>query len=288
MVMNATTEDLVKKLNSQFDAIQSLTTKVKVVASTGGAQTGKINEKGPFDGFIIIQKPRNLRVILQVPWLGSEGMDMVSDGHDFKLVNLIQKQAKIGKDEVVKPSENLLENLRPGVFFDSMLIQSLQPGESAALTESSRILEMDVHKHEAFEEPDYDLTILRNKSGNIDDVLRVVHFNRVTLLPYRQDIYDERGRLTTTVTYDGYQKFTYTDKDEKAGEVQFPTAINIDRPLDQYSLKVTITKLTPNQAMEPDQFELCIPAGFKVQNMDDPGSPPTIAQSDPCEPQSPH
>jgi outer membrane lipoprotein-sorting protein len=288
MVMNATTGQLIEKLNAQFDAIQSLTTTVEVVASVGGGDTGKITEYHPFHGFVIIQKPRNLRVILQVPLLGSEGMDMVSDGKNFKLDIPLEKQAKIGKDEVVKPSEKPLENLRPGIFFDSMLIQSLQPGESAALTESSRILEMDVHKHEAFEEPDYDLTILRNKSGNIDDVQRVVHFNRVTLLPYRQDIYDERGRLTTSVTYDGYQKFTYTDKDEKPGEIQFPTAINIDRPLDQYSLKITITKVTPNQTMEPDEFELCIPAGFKVQNMDDPGSPPTIAPSDSCEPQSPH
>jgi outer membrane lipoprotein-sorting protein len=43
--------------------------------------------------------------------------------------------------------------------------------------------------------------------------------------------------------------------------------INIKRPLDEYTLKLQVTKLTLNQQLENDQFELKIPAGVKVQQL---------------------
>ena len=289
VVMNATPEDLVSRLNAQFNSIQSLTATVEVVASVGGGATGKVTEYHPFQGYIIIQKPKNLRVLLQVPLVGSVGMDMVSDGQNFKLKIPIESRAMIGKDEVVKASPKPLENLRPGVFFDSMFIPGLGQDEVVAQTESSRMIQPESHKQSAIEEPDYDLTILRNAGEKkILQTLRVVHVSRTALMPYRQDIYDEAGRLTTSATYDNWQRFKYTDADGKPGEIQFPILINIDRPLDQYALKITVTKVTANQKMEPDQFELCIPGGYKVRNMDDPDSAPVTAPSSACGQQSQH
>jgi hypothetical protein len=86
----------------------------------------------------------------------------------------------------------------------------------------------------------------------------LVHFSRVTLLPFQQDIYDDKGEVVTSATYDKYQEFN---------GVQFPTEINIKRPLDEYVLKLQVTKLTVNQPLENDQFELKVPAGVTVQKM---------------------
>ena len=286
--MNATARELVTKLNAEFDAIHTLTTTVDVVASVGGGATGKVTEYRPFHGYIIIEKPRKLRVILQVPVLGSRGMDMVSDGQNFSMVIPIESQALTGKDQVVKPSAKPLENLRPGIFFDSMFIPGLQPDELVSLTESSRTIQPENRKQPAIQEPDYDLTMLRSDTGSIVATVRTVHINRTTLLPYKQDIFDAKGRLATTATYDGWQKFPYTGADGKSGEIDFPTVINIDRPFDQYALKITITKVTSNQTLAPDQFELCIPAGYKLRNMDDPEAPATTAPSSSCATQSSH
>jgi outer membrane lipoprotein-sorting protein len=44
--------------------------------------------------------------------------------------------------------------------------------------------------------------------------------------------------------------------------------IDIKRPIDEYALKLQVTKLTLNQQLENDQFELKIPPGVKVQQMD--------------------
>ncbi len=286
--MNATADELIQKLNAEFDAIQNLTTTVDVMATVGGGSTGKVTEYHPFHGFIIIQKPRNLRVILQVPLTGSIGMDMVSDGKNFTMTIPFESRAMIGKDEVVKVSPKPLENLRPGVFFDSMLIQGLQKDELVSLTESSRVVQVETKKQELIEEPDYDLTMFHGGPGSLLETIRKVHFNRTTLLPYQQDIYDAKGRLSKTATYENWQKFPFTGPDDgKAGEIDFPTLIHINRPADQYQLKITISKVTANTKMEPDQFALCIPAGYKLRNMDDPDSPPAIAPSGGCEQQSP-
>jgi outer membrane lipoprotein-sorting protein len=44
--------------------------------------------------------------------------------------------------------------------------------------------------------------------------------------------------------------------------------IEIRRPQDQYILTITISKLTLNQKLEDDQFELRIPDNVPVKNMD--------------------
>ena len=288
VVMSSSAQELVNRLNAQYNAIQSLTTIVEVVASVGGGTTGKITEYHPFHGAIIIEKPRSLRVILQVPLLGSAGMDMVSDGNTFKMVIPLEDRALTGRDAVIKPSVKPLENLRPGTFFDSMLIPGIQQNEDVSLTESSRLIQPTQRNKPVVLEPDYDLHMFRPLDGNLYETLRTVHFNRTTLLPYQQDIYDPQGRLTTTATYDGWQRYPYTAPDGKQSDIQFPSVISIERPLDGYSLKITITKVTANQKMEPDQFQLCIPAGYKLRNMDDPDAPPTTAPPGACATQSPH
>ena len=163
-----------------------------------------------------------------------------------------------GTNKVTTPSKNGLENLRPSVFLDSLLVPGVPTGEYVTMTESSRVLHEDVHHKTETIEPDYNLTVLHTTSGNILQVQRVIRINRVTMLPYQQDIYDDKGEVVTQATYENYQTY--------AGQ-QFPAEITIRRPLDEYSLKIDVMKLTLNAAFEADQFELMIPAGTTVQKL---------------------
>jgi outer membrane lipoprotein-sorting protein len=43
--------------------------------------------------------------------------------------------------------------------------------------------------------------------------------------------------------------------------------IEIKRPQDQYGLSITITRLTLNQKLEDDQFEVKFPEGVQVKTM---------------------
>jgi hypothetical protein len=161
--------------------------------------------------------------------------------------------------EVTKPSKNGLENLRPVVFFDSLLVHGLGPGQIVSLTSDTRVVQGPKGKKDLIEEPDYDLEILDQPQGRTAHTVRVIHISRTNLLPYRQDIYGPDGTVVTRAEYSDYQKF---------GDIPFPMKIVISRPADQYKLSITMTKLLMNQKLADDQFELKIPAGVPIKNMD--------------------
>ncbi|MBW4037526.1 MAG: DUF4292 domain-containing protein [Acidobacteria bacterium] len=253
-------EQVVKAVSERDSAIKTLNAQVLVTATTGGAKEGKVKEYTSFKGYIFVQKPAFLRVILQLPLIGSSALDMVSDGQTFTL-KMASSRGNVwrqGSDTVTTPSKNGLENLRPAIFLDSLLVPGVKADEFVTMTESTRVLHEDAHHKTEMIEPDYDLNVLKSKAGNILQVERVVKIDRVTMLPYEQDIYDESGKVATEATYEAYQDY---------GDVKFPQVITIRRPLDEYSLKIDVTKLTLNETFEADQFELKIPPGAVVQKM---------------------
>jgi len=258
IVQDATVDQLVKQVNAQFDAVKSLNASVDFTASVGGATTGNVTDYTGWSGYILLRKPTDMRVLLLLPVLHSRAMDMVSDGTNFKMLIPPKNRAIEGTETVTVPSKNPLENLRPSIFLDSILVRGVGASELVSLTSDTQVLVSDDKKH-ATELSDYDLNILRPKgTSNELETLRVIHINRTTLLPYRQDIYDDKGRLTTTALYDQYQTF---------GDMQFPTVLTIKRPLDELEIRMTVNKLKVNPEFPADQFELKIPENIPVQKM---------------------
>ncbi len=261
MYRSAGVETLQKEVSERDGAIKTLRASVDFTLTTGGGRTGKVTEYRAFHGYIYVRKPHDLRVIMQVPVLGSRALDMVSDANNFTLVHATATKGDVwmqGTNTVTTPSKNGIENLRPPVFFDSLLVPGVSGDEYSALTESTRILPVVGKKNEDMEEPDYDLAVMKSKDGKILQTKRVVHINRVNMLPYQQDIYNDNGQIVTQALYDNYKD---------VGGQQFPMLITIKRPLDEYSLKVQIRDLKLNETLEDDQFELKIPEGVAVQKM---------------------
>jgi outer membrane lipoprotein-sorting protein len=258
IVMGATLDQLLSQVDARFNAIQTLNASVQIVASEGGARQGQVKEFPSFAGYIFLRKPEDLRVLLRVPFLGSVGLDMVSDGKAWKLWVPKRNIAMTGTNEAVDSKQHGMESLRPKVIFDSLLVRGVGPDQIVVLTQDSRILPDPKNKKQLIEEPDYELTILEPPQGKTAHTLRVIHIGRSTLLPYQQDIYDQNGYVVTQANYSNYQTF---------GDIPFPMKIDIKRPQDQYGLSITITKLTLNQKLEDDQFELKFPEGVAVKTM---------------------
>jgi outer membrane lipoprotein-sorting protein len=258
VVMNATLDQLLSQVETRFNQIQSLNARVEIVASEGGARQGQIKEYPSFSGFILLRKPEDLNVLLRLPVVGSQALDMVSDGKIWKLWVPRRNLAMVGTGEAADPSQHGLEGLRPKVIFDSMLVRGLAPDQIVDLTQDSRIIPDPKDKKQLIEEPDYELSILEPPQGNTAHTLRVIHIGRSNLLPYQQDIYDRYGNVVTQAFYSDYQYF---------GDIPFPMKIEIKRPQDQYGLAITITKLTVNQKLDDDQFDLKFPEGVTPKTM---------------------
>ena len=109
-------EQLVARVNGQYDAISTMNVSVEIAAATGGGKTGQVKEYPSFAGYIFLRKPSQLRVLMLVPVLRSKALDMVSDGDTFKLLIPPRNKAIIGTNEVTKPSSNGLKTCGPWCF----------------------------------------------------------------------------------------------------------------------------------------------------------------------------
>jgi outer membrane lipoprotein-sorting protein len=257
VVLDATLDQLLNQVNERYQSIQTMSASVEIAASTGGGEQGQVKDYTSLSGYLFMRKPESMRVIMLVPVVRTRAVDMVSNGDSFKLYIPSRNKAIVGTNEVTNPSKNGLENLRPAVFFDSLFVQGVSADQLVSQTSDIRVVQGQ-KKNDLIEEPDYDLEILAPPQGRTVRTLRVIHISRATLLPYQQDIYDTTGHVVTRAFYSDYQKY---------GDIPFPGKIIIKRPLDQYTLALTITKLTLNQPLEDDQFELKIPDNVPVQKM---------------------
>ena len=69
------------------------------------------------------------------------------------------------------------------------------------------------------------------------------------------------GRVATDATYQVYQDFN---------GVSFPNVIEINRPQEEYSIRLTMEKLVINEPIRDDQFALQQPPGSQLVDLDQP------------------
>lgn len=258
VIISTSLDAMARQIVSRYDSMQAFNAGVEISATTGGGLQGKEVQTTSFSGYILMRKPEFLRVLLLLPVVRTQALDMVSDGKNFKLLIPPRHRAIVGTNTVTTPSKNGLENLRPDVFFDSMFIQGPEQGQLISMTTDIRVIESGKKKKDLIEEPAYALQILDKPEGQTVRTIRVIHINSTDLLPYQQDIYDTNGQVVTKAHYSNYQFY---------GNTPYPSNIIIERPRDHYSLTVNITKLTLNGKLDDDQFELKIPENISVETL---------------------
>jgi hypothetical protein len=270
VVLNATLDQLLKQVDERYAAISTMTAFVDVTACTGGASKGEVKCYPAFSGNILLSEPQNVKLLLLVPVLGSRAMDLVSDGKTFKMLIQPKSCAIVGSDVVMNNAQKGLYSLRPDVIVDSLLIRGIGADQVVSMTQDSRDVPNPKKRKDIINEPDYDIEFLSQPQGQVARTLRVLHTSRVNLLPYRQDIYNADGKVATQAFYSNYQKF---------GNINFPATIEIQRPLDELSLTITLNKKTTfNHPLAAGTFDLPTPAGYTTYNMDD----AAVAATAPC------
>jgi len=259
VVMTATADQLVKAVNDRCQEIHSLSTTVDFQLTEGGPRKGKERTYTSFSGYILQRKPGSLRVAGYLPVVLLPAFDMATDGESFKLWIPGRNQVFEGSNAVTKESSNPLENFRPSVFADSLLVGCIAPDDLVTLTSETRT-EVDAKSKQPTIQPDYDLTVVRRK-GNSQELIpeRVIHFSRTDLQLYQEDMYDAKGTIQTTAIYGPMQTF---------GPQKFPGTVTIKRPLEELQIVITIQKLNVNLAISDDQFDLKTPETATIQKLD--------------------
>jgi outer membrane lipoprotein-sorting protein len=239
ITQTATPEELVTRVNQRWASLDTLTATVEIQASVMKTKEGVAKDYTTLRGHILMRKPEMLRVVGTL--LGVKAFDMASDGKDFTLSVPLKGKAFKGSNSLKRKSANALENMRPGFFFDAMVVRGLEPDDLYSVVADSETIEDTARKQ---------LT-----------PVRVVTFRRDDLLPYQQDLYDDEGNLETQVDYANYRDFEGS---------KYPSTIIIKRPLEEYQIVLTVEDVKENQnpTLTDDQFVVKVPEGTETQKLE--------------------
>jgi len=249
----ASLDELIANLNSQADAVRTLQAKVDLETTTGSVYSGVINQYHDVQGFILIEKPNLIRIIGQVPVVGTNIFDMVADGKEFRLYIPSKEKFIVGKTSLLRASGNKLENMRPQHILDAMLVPAITPQDRCYLEEASE----PINKSERLY---YVVTVVGIEPDGALQLKRKVWFDRADLEIVRLQLYEPNGRYVEDVAYSGYLNF--------AG-LRYPTRILLKRPIEDYQLAITMTNApTFNQPIDATKFTLPKPPGAELVDLD--------------------
>jgi outer membrane lipoprotein-sorting protein len=253
--MEASEDQLVARYNEQARAVQTLQATVDLVPSTGSTYSGVIEEYHDVPGFILAKRPATVRVIGQAPVVAKNIFDMVSDGETFRIFIPSKNTFLVGSTSLSRTSKKPIENLRPQHVVDALFWPEL-PAAAHVLFEQ---FDADPNRY-------YILTLLRDVAGGKIEIARKIWFDRVNLRVSRVQLYGAAGRLDSDVAYSDLQPIGLPTAGgaTSATSASYPRDIHIWRPQDDYKLEIRILKLTVNEEITADRFDLTQPPGTEL------------------------
>jgi len=245
----ASLAELVTKLNALSQSVRTMTATVDLEPTTGSIYSGVIKEYHDVRGFILIQSPAMIRMQGQAPVVRTDIFDMVSDGEEFRLYIPPLQKFVVGKTAFRRPSKNSLENLRPQHILEALLVPPVDPSTEKRLLEEAQEAG---HRY-------YVVIIAEEVEGGELHLKRRAWFDRADLQLARMQFYEAQGLYVEDVRYSDYQDFQ---------GVNYPSHVEVVRPIEDYRLTITILKATFNQPIDPEKFVLKQPPDTQLIDLD--------------------
>ena len=246
----ATLAELVARIDAWSGPIRTMVATVDLAPTTGSVYSGVINKYTDVKGFILLQKPSNLRLLGQAPVVRTNIFDMVSTGDEFRLYIPSKRKFIIGKNTFRRPAKNSLENLRPQHILEALIVPPIDP-EHETTYRRSTTSRTELKRY-------YVVNVVEPQSQKHIIPRRNIWFDRADLNLVRVQFYEPDGTCTEDVEYSAYHDFE---------GIHYPTHIEINRPEDDYELTLTIDKATFNEPIAPEKFDLKRPEGVEVVNL---------------------
>jgi outer membrane lipoprotein-sorting protein len=228
---------------------------VDLIPSTGSTYSGVIEEYHDVTGFILAQRPATIRVIGQAPVVAKNIFDMVSDGKEFRIYIPSKNAFLVGSTTLTRPSNKPIENLRPNHIVDALFWPELSP-------DANVLFEQFDLAADRF----YILTLLRRSDEGKLEIERKIWFDRTDLRVSRVQLFGPAGRLDSDIQYSDWQPVATKPAGASgpATQTSYARDIKIWRPQDDYRLEIHILKLTLNEPISADRFELTQPEGTEL------------------------
>jgi len=251
---------LLETIARQYRAVRDFNATVDMVPALGSAEKNHITEYKDVRAYILFRKPAAIRIIGLYPVVRSKAFDMTSDGATFKLYVPSRNAFVTGANEIIQPSPNKLENLRPQHFVDALLVRPVDLKTEKVLMEN--LTDED--------QASYIVHVIHEHDGKLQ-LVRTIWFNRLNLQMSRQLIFDDNGNILTDARYSEWKPYD---------NVAFPKHVEINRPQDEYGVVIDLVKMDINKGIADDKFVLEQPEGTTLravgQTPAKPAAPPAI------------
>lgn len=245
-LLNADKEWLLQRIETQYKLMDTLNATVDMAPAVGSVNKGQITEYKDVRAYILFKKPSDIRIIGLYPVVRTKAFDMASTGAEFRVFLPSKNRFLVGRNEpLAVPSANKLENLRPSVFLDALLIRPPGANEMAVVEDLTDEDNAVYIVHFMFTGPDGQLYLARD-----------VYFDRLKLHIIRQIIFNPKGEILTDARYSDWRGYD---------GVPFPKVIDINRPQDEYGVVITVVKADINNPIGDEKFALEQPEGTVLQ-----------------------
>jgi hypothetical protein len=284
---NATEAELLSELN-HYARVNSMRAKMDLKFEDNSyAELGIAEKYRTAPGEIVVQRPANIFLKIQVPVVGSDIVQMTSDGEKFRVAilqdnsggkykkfllgtnsadySVLQEQVQkmdLDNGKLIKENVNAFSNLRPQHFTDAMLMRPIDVANN--LYVQSTILQEEQNTDVAKKSPllrvlrgYYLLDEIHKNDDGTSSVLRRFWFDRVgSVRLARQQIFDAKGEIESDIVYGN------TGNLGDGGEyANLPLQIEVTRPKEKYKMRLTY------QAPETVTIGKAFPQGaFVLQN----------------------
>ena len=115
----------------------------------------------------------------------------------------------------------------------------------------------------------YILTLLRSMDNGKFEIARKIWFNRTDPRVWRVQLFGVGGKLDSDIEYSDWQPVPAAGGAPATEPISYPRNIYIWRPQDDYKLDIKILKVTLNEPISPDRFELLQPVGTDLVRVGD-------------------
>jgi len=243
----ATRGELVQDLEAKSNSIQTLQGTVSLDLSGGGAKSGVLTEYHQTTGYVVVDRPKQIRFKVVAPIVLSTIVDMVSDGRQYRVSIPVKNHVFVGDVNAPANSKTALVNLRPQHLLDGLFID-VRPYLNNAQVKS--VLEEAVQGRRSY----YVFSFI-NIGGSEAQLMEKLWIDRTDMQVSRKQVFAKEGRLETDVEYLDYRS---------EGAESFPQTVVIQRPLEEYTVKMTFLKAAFNQKLADDTFNLERPDGSEL------------------------
>lgn len=281
---DANQEQLLAEVN-RFARVGSMRAKMDLKFEDNSfAQFGSKEVYRSADGEVVVQRPANILLKVQVPLIKTDVAQMTSDGTKFRVAILqdggdgkykkfvigtnnadyskLQKSLdELNGNGAAKQNVNAFANLRPQHFTDAMLVR---PTDSDHLYTQSTIFQLEEDTTHSQKSPLRRVTrgyyLLDEFSRGANGELKIARrfwFDRVGGIRLaRQQIFDAHGEIESDITYGAEGSLT------SSGEyTRLPLQILVTRPQEKYSMRLTYQ--TPSEVTIGKTYPA---AAFVLQN----------------------